>query len=1085
MPELSEKAVARIRNRRALLWTCQQYDLVPGASTHAPDIPPDAVASLYRRSVTGEDCRLASLYWEAVWVEGAHSAFYDAYRSLRSADVEMRNVVTLSRPDDVETSVLATDFLVVAFPWGSLDNAPSPDAAYGALPSRVRQRTAWDLASRLTLYPDRLVVVVGAQTAQDVELLCVAFEDNPLRDVAVLLVDAGEEAASALQGVSVEVEVFDGTLGDFLEILETGTAPSAGRADGVPVRVGDATVHVDPAVVELVERRFVLLKENDLLPPETLSRDDLVGFLDGSLSSMQVFASGLLPVKRAYRTDKGETLAEELVAASARFAGPAGVRYYHVRLSAEGGSGATTLIRGAAFEAATAGVPTLILKPGQVNVDIDEIGAFLVSLTDAASELGQENPPVLLVFDAEHHANVQCRQVAQALAVQGKRPIILEVVPADDDSFAGEDRRDESVVLPCLKAALDEQEIDSCYLSFSQLASQYDLDFLAVPDRDDWVAYNRRAVYTTPDGATSARTTFWVTLRFFLVEGTDLRTWEEIHAPLSQWISRRTMMMQSPQSETLVNSVACLSYFRVACPLTTALRVSYGGRYSTDAFDTLRNLSDLIDWGDRAEDLADQTLYFRHPDVAREFLAGRGILWDSQVMDCLIPTLGALVDSDADRWLAETLAATSLVRGTRSRQDYDWRLRAFEAIPPVIRDTSRTVLHHWGRLLYQAAKATQDDPEQKASLFRHSITSLERALSLDSTTRRQERPGLVYNTLGTARWWLAEHLAATGAPKEAVEEQWVQAARCFELSIQSLPDNIEALLAYGYRLLARAGVIPQREELVLESAADRDEALGQALSLLDEADEALASYLSPDPSWQENLQEWRHAALTRLSSDEGDSIIQAARERGDVALAEYLKARRSLILLPGDDGEEQSLSHLLQVFDADSGVLDHRGLRLLIRLLRKKQPYSFEMLFAVHEALSRDKDYALSVVDKFRQAVLCYQTGRFELGAERFRRFRAEMREIQSSSPPQVSHDSLKSEQDPTMPAEVSLRVERVVNPLRAYGYVEELRQEVPVKPRQFPSNPGRGEVVKANVMFGLYGPYAVPPRRTVGRQAQ
>ena len=184
--------------------------------------------------------------------------------------------------------------------------------------------------------------------------------------------------------------------------------------------------------------------------------------------------------------------------------------------------------------------------------------------------------------------------------------------------------------------------------------------------------------------------------------------------------------------------------------------------------------------------------------------------------------------------------------------------------------------------------------------------------------------------------------------------------------------------------------------------------------------------------------------------------------------------------MSGQEGELLALEHLLTVF-ADSDVtLDHRGLRLMIKLMRKHRATDFETLFDVFEALARDKKYVMSIVDRFRQGVLCYQTERFDLGAERFRRLRAEIREIQSSSPPQVSHDSFKSRQDATVPAEVSLRIERVVNPLRAYGYVDEFRHEVPVKPRQFPSNPGRGDVVKANIMFGLYGPYAVPPRRNV-----
>jgi len=131
-----------------------------------------------------------------------------------------------------------------------------------------------------------------------------------------------------------------------------------------------------------------------------------------------------------------------------------------------------------------------------------------------------------------------------------------------------------------------------------------------------------------------------------------------------------------------VDTVAALSVFRLQCPLSTALRVAYGGRYSTEALDTLRGLCDLIEWNDRSDDLEDQTLLFRHPDIAREYLAEEGVSTEQQTVAVLQPAIEALVDSAGDRWLAETLSATVLHRGAKNKRDFEWRLDAIEMIPP-------------------------------------------------------------------------------------------------------------------------------------------------------------------------------------------------------------------------------------------------------------------------------------------------------------------------------------------------------------------------------------------------------------------
>lgn len=1075
---ISQRVTRAAQSSQMLLWTCQRYDLRDGVEPHDLSQPAEAVSALYRSEPSDVDVALASLYWEATWFEGAQSAFQAAYTQLQRGGSVTRPAVLLARPDDARARILSAEFLSICCVNGVLEYAPSPDARYGFLPRRLRERAAWDLAARLKLYPERVLVVLGAQTASDVELLSTTAEDNPLRGAVFLLVGAGQEARAALEHLAVDVEVYDGQLFDLISELSAAGMQPAARSEGVRLRAGNTVVEIEASAVERVRRRFALVTQDLLTPPQTLDKERVLSFLNGDLDALPVYSSGLLPVKRAYRTDDGHdiTLTSEILAARDRIQGGK-ARFVLLRLPAEGGSGATTLARHAAIEAALAGIPTLILKPGQVDVDIDEVAAFMVALTDACEVVGGAAPPVLLLFDSEHKANINPGLILRSLAVQGRGVIALEVAPIEPGEDSVPQRRPEWVTLPVLESGVREGEAGACRDAFASLRSQSGLDFLPDNSLDEWQRYESSVRYTGPSGTCAARSPFWVALRFFLVEGADFRTAEEIQNPLSAWIQKRRDDHVSGPAVALVDTVAALSVFRLQCPLSTALRVAYGGRYSTEALDTLRGLCDLIEWNDRSDDLEDQTLLFRHPDIAREYLAEEGVRTEQQTVAVLQPAIEALVDSAGDRWLAETLSATVLQRSAKNKRDFEWRLDAIEMIPPAIRGTSRTILHHRGRLQFLAARYADLTDADREDFLRSAVRNLVRAIEIEPDGRKQERPGLIFNTLGTAHWHLAEHLSRTGSPQQEIETEWLEAARCFEQSISQLPDNIEALLAYSYRLLTRAGVLGGVSGLQYESELERADGLGHALSLLDDAKDSMDDYISPDPEWQQSLEEYRLAAFTRLKSPEAGDVIEEVRARGDAALAEYLEARRFMLLEPGEEGEGRALEHLEESFDEERVFLDYRALRLMARLLSRLKPSEFTLAWRVYEALRRDSAYELSFVDRFRYAVLCYQTGKHDLGAEQFRRLRADLREVQSSTPPHVAHDFLRAKDAPASPAAVTLRVERVINPLRAYGYVDEIGQEIPVKPRQFPSNPGRGDVVTANVRFGMYGPYAVPPR--------
>jgi hypothetical protein len=115
--------VRLIRDRQALLWVCQRYDLPPGEQPHDYDLS-EAEASLrYRASVDETDRGLASVYWEGVWLEGARSPVLAAIRdeTAKQPAAGRRSIVVLASEADAQARVASHEFLPVCSLPGLLD----------------------------------------------------------------------------------------------------------------------------------------------------------------------------------------------------------------------------------------------------------------------------------------------------------------------------------------------------------------------------------------------------------------------------------------------------------------------------------------------------------------------------------------------------------------------------------------------------------------------------------------------------------------------------------------------------------------------------------------------------------------------------------------------------------------------------------------------------------------------------------------------------------------------------------------------------------------------------------------------------
>lgn len=1067
----------RIRDRRALLWVCQAHDLLPGEEPHDYSASEAEAVRRYRREPDQLDLSLSSYYWEAVWLEGAASPLLSALRSAaQTTEPDVRQIVLLADDDGADAGVSAKEFLPVCVLPGVADPGSPTSARYGAVRQRVRERTAWALAERLREYRERALVVVGARSADDLERLTEVLEDCPIVDLEVMLVWPPEAPDPDLpSSPSVVVHVWRGAEEEFLTAMAEVGAPGVADIERHSVRIGHRSLGLRIREVDRILSRFAFLTEQLIGPATAFKMENLHAFLDGSLEDWSAYGAGL-PIERQYRT-QGKPLHEDVIATLRQVQDRSGTASTFVmRLPAEPGAGVTTLLRAAAYEAAREGFPTLVLRPEQIAVDYDELAAFATMLSEGALSLGLEQaPPLLIVLDVEHEQRgISARGVAGALARQGRSAVVLHATTLQDAPSDTERRTQRMAVLPQLGADLDTAEVEQCWETMLGLVERWSLP-MAVPSIYQWRHYDQATRWPLEDEDRTNGSLFWVALRYFLTEGMGLSDAEHAQSLLGRWITQRSEAITDTAVRDIVKYVAVMSSFRLPSPFWTVIRPAVGGTYPSNLSAAVRQLDGIVTWGGAAKGLSEDVLRFLHPALARAYLehfaAARS---PEERIHQLLPVIGELSPgSNSDIWVAESLAKDVLAPRyeDRDNSDWNWRLETFERIPPAIRDQSKAVLHHWARLLYQSARQQPAGLpiEQRLTRYATAIEKLQRATGLPRRTGRDEHPSHLYNTLGTANYRYSLALQEAGLESESAAA-WAGACAAFEEALElSGGVNMEALLAFSHRLLDHASTLGAAERVV--KAAE----VTHALELLGEAENLAASFPAPDPVWTEQIAKYRAEAFSQLGTDIGETYIDSLISSADPELGYHCKAWLCL-LTEGSEGVGHALA-ILEDAERAGVVLQNRSVRLRIFLL-ERQPtarHDFALLKSLYQRLHADNSETVRPVDLFRYAVLCYQTEDYSTGAECFMRLRAQSR--REDSPAIRMADVWRKAADPTQPRLTQMRVDKRITDWRAQGYLLDLHQSVPFRPRHFSPPPDRGDIVTCAIRFESNGPLAIPAR--------
>jgi hypothetical protein len=1075
---ISSELTSLLRNRRAELWVCQRYDLQPGAEPHDYSVPSSDAGLRYRLVSSDEDRAFSQFYWNAVWLEGANSSILRALREEEKNKASRRRLVVLASESDANADVSSQSFLP-AFVLPGLIESPTPDAEYGSMGRRARESLAWTFACKIKDFPGSVLVVLGAEIPADLDLLWETISDSPVRGLKVLVAWPGSLDSFPMPSDRlVDVNVYLGTAADLHRELAALGMPDSQTSASETIRVGAFSIPLSSQDTQFVTKRLALLYESAFVTPGSLKSENLDAFFDSSLSDWSCYSSGVLPVQRSYRTDLDITLQEDVLARLKHLArDKKGQRTFVFQLPSESASGATTLLRHTAYLAAEAGFPTLVVRPEQVDLDIEDLLAFITTLNNATISNGiTELPPVLLVLDVEHSQinRAFARQVAQAIATQGRKAVVLQALRSEDEGGRAPSRSERWAFLPTLQSYVTEEEVSECSQSFAAIAKNWSLG-TGVQELDAWKHYQGATSISGPNGSYGSEALFWVAIRFFVCEGTAFLEHGSLRDSLSGWIVKRTNAIESKDSRQLINYIAALSSFRLISPMTSVLRPIVGSGFSSEVVDTLRQLQDIVDWKDFSTDLDDQVLTFRHPSIANEYLRTLEIVSEEQTIKLIKPVLEKLSPgSKADLWLAERLASTILAPESRSRaNDWDWRLEAFGWIPLAISERSKAVLHHWARCLSRSANSDLTTDKDRHASLTAAIHKLNNALSLERRPGRDEHPAHIYNTLGVVYNDMAVFLESQGAWKES-EIQWDKACNAFERSMSQLSDdNVIASLAFSNRLLRHAKVYPSGDSVGNEESL-KDTA--RAVALLDSAEEAITGMAAAEPNWYADLTRYKSIALKALDGAKASEYIENLKRSENPGLGYYCEAR----IMMGEAPKTVEIDSAVKILSSamDRGiVLGAEALRLLAQLMRKSERYNtdYSAQITVYRKLERAGGAGMNTVDMFRLAVLCYQTNASIEGKERFRKLREIVRQAQSSSAPPRTADYWKDRNGHLILTQV--RVDKVYSDWRGEGYVDAIGQTIPLRPRHFSPLARTGEFRECNIRFEIWGPLAIPVR--------
>ena len=914
--QLPRELIAKLVERKVLLWVCQRAELNPGVDPHSESTPRDDAVSRYRSELDPDDLALAGLFWEACWTESIVDLFYDAVSSTihrsdaNGAPSPSRLPYRLTTDPDSEGQIDRRRFLPIYEINGTSRDGDPEGQHGGSLARRLAYKMG--LIRRLEGFSSRALMVVGARDEVDLEGFKTALDFVPSNTPVVILWPPHVPVPQSSGFPSrVPVHFLIGRPAELVEALVAAGAPNLSAAPKLSIRYGRSTLNLREDDLFEVDQDFILIRDGDFdaSNPDSNTASELERLWRSEAGDWTPFASDMV-FRRRYRPfpNVNEDLSSYITSQLQALAKSERVSNTTLTIPATSGSGITTALRHAAFMAARSGFPTLLCNPASQRFSLEQLGAFLTKLQERSREQrsGGEELPSLIVFDREHTGFEQISELATALASRGRHALVVNVIPpsaSEADAPQAQRPRGKNLIAQEFRGILDQDELR---VLADHFAGIYRPLGMPVPTLEDWFVYQQKQTVQTLAGERSPESLFWIALRFFIGEGNP-------NFDLAEWARRAfESRVAEPTAKLAVRYIAAFASFGIAVPLVPLLRKAGTTKtLDTSIIATLRELSDsedLLQWGDSEEYLQDQTIYFKHRLVAVQLLSQLGVNgWSDRLRECwgLLETLEA--SPAADSWLVETLVFEALRVG-RSDAAIGSRLpiilETFEHIPSIIAGRSASTQHHWGRALGLQGRQFEEVAD-KVVHYSQAIDRLALACDLATAERAREHPRNIYTSLGVMRSELSRILRDSGQIERS-EILWQSAAAAFESAVRQGSDNFVVLSAYANRLIEHA------KETDDSSRAMRD--VASALSHLAQAEEVALLTESLSSNDLSYIERERNNAWQVVDPQKAESHIQALIEKGDET-GFVLKAYRALEGMANEEWKKGTSPRLESALD--------------------------------------------------------------------------------------------------------------------------------------------------------------------------
>jgi hypothetical protein len=1047
-----------------------QHDLLPAATLDRIaarnvalwiDQPPDHFSEWEMLA------QLVSLPWRLVLFEGAHVALRNAIEKMeRNPQYERARGLLYPIARDPLDTPLPAHSLGIYFLDG-VEHGTGDEAQHIGRLASTRRRA--NMLKRL-------------QDAAPSDILLLSWgSPSCAQDIAELRSEGLETRLLVCPGQVIEDDLgFDYSLirGSHEEILRAAEAhlravlPSSSLRIRVQASAGTyRTVDLSPAVDanRPITNAFSLPVSSDLVAigEENLDGNDLEGFFSASELNWKHYAAGL-PWPRLRRA-QAEIL-NQLRQSTSDGGGNTVILY----VVAQPGSGATTFLRSVAFEAAKAGYPTLIARPGLGRPNFGDARTFLLESSLILKDGGQSGPAWLIAFDVEHFTDHEGELESYASELQriGYPSVVL--VASTEPTRAPLQSNPRSRLLDKITHEVSREDAVSLGRHLRRFLEPHGKS----RSEHEWESF--WAKHCPDDSLREA--SFWLALEFWLKRELDLSE------TIQEWLSRQLSKSKAIKStKVALLRVAALAVGLTPTPLFAVSATQRGTKSA--AISSLRILSsELPALGLVEQDLNLERVWrivhsqlaryilvaaCRHPPLRSELEIGHDdpIALRLDLIESVVSN--PEIARPENKWLVEALAirVLKLDSGALGEEFFPlWPhvLRVLTEQTHLVR-TSRTYVHHVAiscRRCGQMARNFGASLDERVFVVKKAVELLIFALDKMRYREGDETDLNLLNSLARSYQDLAELESELGANRARLSE-----LRALASEAASRAEKLSSGNRYVLETLASS--------LLMEAQQDRDKEVECATQAL--------GYVLRAMQLDSALQRMPH--LTRLATRALGALVK---EENQAAIARLISDGNPLgyiasawsTLYPCEDEIRWDLdiSELPKgsLIKADSILRSapDQSNSILIELLYKVtcglRPYDFrEQLNILEGLVARDARLPLQL--DYERAVLFHQTGRHNDANRHFRHIRTELREGRGyvTVPSRLSWFV-----GPDGSRQRVTAVVKEIQAFRGYASVRGLGEgaSVPFRPDEFGGDRLRvGQQFQCEVSFGPNGPLLRP----------